>query len=126
MPQPLTIFHKHVSSRCMYTLRTYIFYDIFIYVFHKFKYINKHLTCLTREMRVFLFNFLCSIISTIIFQILSIAVELNGSDVNPGICAIVKTISYRNTENISLDSEQNRYYLMKINRNSQIDGSFLY
>ena len=26
---------------------------------------------------------------------------------------------YRHTENISLDFEPNRYYLMKINRNSQ-------
>ena len=47
-------------------------------------------------------------------------VKVNGSDVNPGICVIVKTRNYRHTENISLDSEPNRYYLMKINRNSQI------
>ena len=40
------------------------------------------------------------------------ALKDNGSDVNTGIC--VKTRSYRQTENISLDSEQNRYYLMKI------------
>ena len=54
------------------------------------------------------------------------AVKVNGSDVNPGICVIVNTRSYRHTENISLDSELNRYYLMKINRNSEIHGSFVY
>ena len=54
------------------------------------------------------------------------AVKIKGSDVNPGICVIVKARSYRHTENISLDSEPNRYYLMKINRNSQIHGSFVH
>ena len=48
------------------------------------------------------------------------AVKCNGSDVNPGICVIVKTRSYRHTENISLDFEPNRYYFMKTNRNSKI------
>ena len=38
----------------------------------------------------------------------------------------VNTCSYRHTENISLDFEQNRHYLMKIKRNSQIHGSFVY
>ena len=41
------------------------------------------------------------------------AVKGNGSDVIQGICVIVKTRSYRHTENISLESEPNRYYLMK-------------
>ena len=41
------------------------------------------------------------------------AVKVNGSDVNPEICVIVKTRSYRHTENISLDTEPNMYYLMK-------------
>ena len=54
------------------------------------------------------------------------AVKVNGSDINLGICVIVKTRSYRHTVNISLESEPNRYYLMKINRNSQIHGSFVY
>ena len=54
------------------------------------------------------------------------AVKIKESDVNPGICVIVKTRSYRYTENISLDFEPNRYYLMKINRNSQIHGSFVH
>ena len=54
------------------------------------------------------------------------AVKFKGSDVNPGICVKVKTHSYRYTENISLDSEPNRYYLVKINRNSQIHGSFVH
>ena len=36
------------------------------------------------------------------------ALKGNGSDVNPGICVIVKTRNYRHTENISLDSEPNR------------------
>ena len=54
------------------------------------------------------------------------AVKVNGSDVNLGICVIVKARSYRHTENISLDSEPNRYYLIKINRNSQIHGSCVY
>ena len=53
------------------------------------------------------------------------AVKINGSDVKPEICVIVKTRSYRHTENISLDSEPNRYYFMKINRNSQIHCSFV-
>ena len=47
-----------------------------------------------------------------------LAVKVNGRDVNPGICVTVNTRSYRHTENISLDFEPNRYYLMKINRNS--------
>ena len=47
-----------------------------------------------------------------------LAVKVNGSDVKPGICVTVNTRSYRHTENISLDFEPNRYYLMKINRNS--------
>ena len=47
-----------------------------------------------------------------------LAVKINGSDVKPGICVRVNTRSYRDTENISLDFEPNRYYLMKINRNS--------
>ena len=46
------------------------------------------------------------------------AIKVNGSDVNPEICVIVKTRSYRQTENM--------YYLMKINRNSQMHGSFVY
>ena len=46
------------------------------------------------------------------------AVKVNGSYVNIGICVIVKTRSYRHTENISLKSEPNRYYLMKI----KVDG----
>ena len=37
-----------------------------------------------------------------------------------------KTHSYRHTENISLDSESNRYYSMKINRNCQTYGVFVY
>ena len=41
-------------------------------------------------------------------------------------CVIVKTRRYRHTENILLDSEPNRYYLIKINRNSQIHGSFVH
>ena len=44
-----------------------------------------------------------------------LAVKVNGSDVKPGICVTVNTRSYRHTENISLDFEPNRYYLMKIN-----------
>ena len=52
-----------------------------------------------------------------IFVVL-LAVKVNGSDVKPGICVTVNTHSYRHTENISLDFEPNRYYLMKINRNS--------
>ena len=52
-------------------------------------------------------------------------IKFNGSDVNPGICVIVKTHSYRHTESVSLDSEPNRYYLMKMDRNSQIHGSFV-
>ena len=51
------------------------------------------------------------------------AVKFNGNDVNLGICVIVKIYSY--TENISLDSEPNRYYSMKINRISQNYGSFV-
>ena len=51
------------------------------------------------------------------------AVKLNGSD--PGICVIVKTRSYGHIENISLDSNQNWYYLLKINRNSQIQNLFV-
>ena len=48
------------------------------------------------------------------------AVEANGSDVNPGICIILKHA-------VTFDSEGNRSdYLMKINRNSQIYGSFVY
>ena len=47
-----------------------------------------------------------------------LAVEVNGSDVKPGICVTVNTRSYRHTVNISLDFEPNRYYLMKIDRNS--------
>ena len=47
-----------------------------------------------------------------------LAVKVNGSDVKPGICVTVNSRSYRHTENISLDFEPNRYYLMKINRNS--------
>ena len=47
-----------------------------------------------------------------------LAVEVNGSDIKPGICVTVNTRSYRHTENIPLDFEPNRYYLMKINRNS--------
>ena len=39
---------------------------------------------------------------------------------------ITKTHSYRHTENISLDSGSNRYYSMKINRNSQTYGVFVY
>ena len=39
-------------------------------------------------------------------------------DVKPGICVTVDTRSYRHTENTSLDFEPNRYYLMKINRDS--------
>ena len=39
---------------------------------------------------------------------------------------IAKTHSYRHTENISLDSESNRYYSMEINRNSQTYGVFVY
>ena len=35
---------------------------------------------------------------------------MDGSDVNPRICVIVKTRGYRYTKNISLDSEPNRYY----------------
>ena len=54
------------------------------------------------------------------------ALKGNGSDVNPGICVIVKTRSYRHTENISLDSEPNRYYLIKIKINCQIPGSFVH
>ena len=46
-----------------------------------------------------------------------LAVKLKGSDVEPGICVTVNTRSDRHTENISLDFEANRYYLMKINRN---------
>ena len=37
------------------------------------------------------------------------AVKLNGSDVNQGICFIVKTRSYRHTENISLGSEPKKF-----------------
>ena len=44
-----------------------------------------------------------------------LAVKVNGSYVKPGICVTVNTRSYRHTENISLDYEPNRYYLMKIN-----------
>ena len=47
-----------------------------------------------------------------------LAVKVNGSDVKPGICVTVNTRSYRHTENTSLDFKPNRYYLMKINRNS--------
>ena len=54
------------------------------------------------------------------------AVKVNGSDVNPGMCVIVKARSYRQTENIHLESEPNRYYLMEINRYSEIHGSFIY
>ena len=56
------------------------------------------------------------------------AVKVNESDVNSGICAIVKTRCYKHTEKyISLiDSEPNRYYSVKINRNSQIHGLFVY
>ena len=43
-----------------------------------------------------------------------LAVKVNGSDVKPGICVTLNTHSYRHTENISLDFEPNRYYLMKI------------
>ena len=39
-------------------------------------------------------------------------------DVKPGICVTVKTRSYRHTEKTPLDFEPNRYYLMKINRDS--------
>ena len=42
------------------------------------------------------------------------ALKCNGSGINPGICVIVKTRSHRHTENISLDSEPNRYYLMNL------------
>ena len=42
------------------------------------------------------------------------AVKVNGSDVKPGIYVTVNTRSYRHTENVSLDFEPNRYYLMKI------------
>ena len=52
--------------------------------------------------------------------------KYDRNDVKPGICVTVNTRSYRHTENISLDFEPNRYYLMKINRNSQIHGSFGY
>ena len=55
-----------------------------------------------------------------------LAVKVNGSRVKPGICVTVNTRCYRHTENISLDFEPNRYYLMKINRYSQIHGSFVY
>ena len=54
------------------------------------------------------------------------AVKIKESDLNPGIYVLVKTRYYRYAENISLDSELNRYCLMKINRNSQIHGSFVY
>ena len=47
-----------------------------------------------------------------------LAVKVNGSDVKPVICVTVNTRSYRHTENTSLDFKPNRYYLMKINRNS--------
>ena len=33
------------------------------------------------------------------------AVEINGSEVNPGICVMAKARSYTDTENISLHSE---------------------
>ena len=36
-----------------------------------------------------------------------LAVEVNGSDIKPGICVTVNTRSYRHTENISLDFEPN-------------------
>ena len=47
-----------------------------------------------------------------------LAVNVHESDVKPGICVTVSTRSYRHTENTSLDFKPNRYYLMKINRNS--------
>lgn len=40
----------------------------------------------------------------------SFAVKVDGSDFISGICFIVKTHNYRHAENISLDSEINRYY----------------
>ena len=52
------------------------------------------------------------------------AVKLNGSD--PGICVIVKTRSYGHIENISLDSNQNWYYLLKINKFSNPEFFRLY
>ena len=59
-----------------------------------------------------------------------LAVKVDRSDVKPGICVTVNIHSYRHTEHtcISFDFELNRYciyYLMKINRNSQIHGSFV-
>ena len=45
-----------------------------------------------------------------------LAVKVSGSDVKPGICDTVNTRSYRYNENISLDFEPSRYYLMKINK----------
>ena len=42
--------------------------------------------------------------------------KYDRNDVKPGICVTVNTRSYRHTENISLDFEPNRYYLMKINK----------
>ena len=46
------------------------------------------------------------------------AVKVNGKDVKPGICVTVNTRSYRHIENITLDFKPNRYYLIKISRNS--------
>ena len=40
----------------------------------------------------------------------SFAVKVDRSDFISGICFIVKTHNYRHAENISLDSEINRYY----------------
>ena len=46
------------------------------------------------------------------------AVKVKGSDVKPEISVTENTRSYRHTENTSLDFKPNRYFLMKINRNS--------
>ena len=51
---------------------------------------------------------------------------LNSVECHSRHLLIAKTYSYRHTEYISLDSESNRYYSMKINRNSQTYGVFVY
>ena len=51
---------------------------------------------------------------------------LNSVECHSRNLLIAKTYSYSHTEYISLDSESNRYYSMKIIRNSQSYSVFVY
>ena len=73
-------------------------------------------------MQSFYYLFITLVLPNFLFIFLfshgGLSTNYKYMEFNTGICVTVDTRSYRHTENISLDFEPNRYYLMKINRNS--------